>query len=81
MKDEKLFLDTYFTLENLISIRTQLLKNGWIIKSDENKVKIFESKDDEYWDDMMCENEGESYEESLLMCLIEIKKYYRRVTT
>ena len=81
MKDEKLFLNTDFTLENLISIRTQLLKNGWIIKSNGNKVRIFESKDDEDWNEMMCENEGVSYEESLLMCLIEIKNYYKRVTT
>jgi hypothetical protein len=81
MKDEKLFLETNFTFENLISIKNKLIKNGWIIKSYCNKVTIFESKDDEVWDEMMCENEGNSYEESLLMCLIEIKNYYKRVTT
>lgn len=81
MKDEKLFLERNFTTKNLISIRNQLIGNGWIIKSNGNKVTIFESKDDEDWDDMMCENEGNSYEESLLMCLIEIKNYYKRVTT
>lgn len=81
MKDEKIFLSTDFTLENVISIRNQLLENGWIIKSNRNKVTIFESKDDESWDEMMCENEGNSYEESLLMCLIEIKNYYKRVIT
>ncbi len=79
MKDKELFLETNFTFDNLISTKNQLIKNGWIIKSRNNKVTIYESKSDENYDDPICSRKDNTYVESLLNCFKEIKEYYKRV--
>jgi hypothetical protein len=79
MKDEELFLETEFTLNNLISIRTKLIENGWVIESVNNTVIIYESLDDKNCDEQMCEYTTSSYEESLLNCFNKIKEYYIRI--
>ena len=75
MKDEKLFLETDFTLVDLTKIKYQLQLNGWIIESLNNNVSIYESKDDFDWNDPMCEKSDDTYEKSFLYCLLEIQKY------
>lgn len=79
MKDEELFLNTEFSIENIFNIQKKLIENGWIFVSRNNKVTIYESDDDENWEEEMCQFEENSYDESLLKCLNKIKEYYKRV--
>lgn len=86
MKDQELILKLnfdHFDKTVVESVKTQMLRNGWIIKTseadDDVRMTIYESEDDYKWKDFMCQTSAKSYNEAFKNCLQQIQEYYKRV--
>ena len=80
MKDEKLFLETTFTIDNVNSIKDILVDNGWVFIIKNNCVQIYESEDDLEYEELMTSAYSNRLDTSLLDAFNKIKEYYERVS-
>ena len=81
MKDQELFLNNKFGLIDLIEFKHTMEQNGWIIVTNSvnsvTEVTIYENEDDRKWEEAMIMSTADTFEKAFLICLIEIKNYYK----